>query len=89
MDSENIEALIAGADAAGRDWSDHRAVLRANLTALSDRMADPELTGAELASLAREKRITMAELVALGDEQVEVSSLDEITARRARRRAGR
>jgi len=71
------------------DWTDQRARLREALDALSDRMDDPDCSAAELASLARERRITLSELVQLGDEDVEQSGLDEIAERRRNRLAGK
>ena len=49
------------------DWSDQASQLRDSLDRLQARMDDPELSGAELATLAREKRITLADLDGLGD----------------------
>jgi hypothetical protein len=51
-------------------------------------MADPEVAATELAAVARERRITLNELVLLGEAEAEVSNLDEIQARRAKRLAG-
>ena len=53
------------------DWSDQRAALRANLDRLEARLDDDDMSGAELASVARELRITLAELVGLGGEAKE------------------
>ena len=48
------------------DWSDQASQLRDSLDRLQARMGDPEVSAAELATLAREKRITLAELDGLG-----------------------
>jgi len=71
-----------------KDWLDQRARLKEALDALDDRMADPEVAATELAAVARERRITLNELVMLGEDEAEVSNLDEIQARRAKRLAG-
>ena len=71
-----------------KNWLDQRARLKEALDALDDRMADPEVAATELAAVARERRITLHELVLLGEAEAEVSSLDEIQARRAKRLAG-
>ena len=68
-----------------KDWLDQRARLREALDALDDRMRDPDVSAAELAAVVRERRLTLNELVLLGDDAVEESALDEITARRAKR----
>ena len=72
----------------GKNWLDQRARLKEALDALDDRMADPDVAATELAAVARERRITLNELVLLGEAEAEVSSLDEIQARRAKRLAG-
>jgi hypothetical protein len=71
-----------------KNWLDQRARLKEALDALDDRMADPEVAATELAAVARERRITLNELVLLGEAEAEVSNLDEIQARRAKRLAG-
>jgi hypothetical protein len=71
-----------------KNWLDQRARLKEALDALDDRMADPEVAATELAAVARERRITLNELVMLGEAEAEVSNLDEIQARRAKRLAG-
>jgi len=71
-----------------KNWLDQRARLKEALEALDDRMADPEVAATELAAVARERRITLNELVLLGEAEAEVSNLDEIQARRAKRLAG-
>jgi len=71
-----------------KDWLDQRARLKEALDALDDRMADPDVAATELAAVARERRITLNELVMLGEDEAEVSNLDEIQARRAKRLAG-
>ena len=68
-----------------KNWLDQRARLKEALDALDDRMADPEVAATELAAVARERRITLNELVMLGEAEAEVSNLDEIQARRAKR----
>ena len=69
----------------GSDWGDQRARLREALDVLNARMHDSECSAAELAAVARERRLTLQELVLLGDDEVEMSALDEIAARRAKR----
>ena len=71
-----------------KNWLDQRARLKEALDALDDRMADPDVAATELAAVARERRITLNELVLLGEAEAEVSNLDEIQARRAKRLAG-
>jgi hypothetical protein len=71
-----------------KNWLDQRARLKEALDALDYRMADPEVAATELAAVARERRITLNELVLLGEAEAEVSNLDEIQARRAKRLAG-
>ena len=71
-----------------KNWLDQRARLKEALDALDDRMADPAVAATELAAVARERRITLNELVLLGEAEAEVSNLDEIQARRAKRLAG-
>jgi len=71
-----------------KNWLDQRARLKEALDALDDRMADPEVAATELAAVARERRITRNELVMLGEAEAEISNLDEIQARRAKRLAG-
>ena len=67
------------------NWSDQRGRLREALDVLNARMHDGECTAAELAAVARERRLTLQELVLLGEDEVEMSALDEIAARRAKR----
>ena len=68
FDQQNIDAIIdAGHRQTVTDWSDQAQRLRDSLDRLEARMGDPDLSGAELATLAREKRIGLAELVGLGD----------------------
>jgi hypothetical protein len=68
FEQEDIDAIIeADHRRTVTDWSDQAQRLRDSLDRLEARMADPDLSGAELATLAREKRIGLAELVGLGD----------------------
>ena len=68
FDQQDIDAAFeAGHRQTVTDWSDQAQRLRDSLDRLEARMGDPDLSGAELATLAREKRIGLAELVGLGD----------------------
>jgi hypothetical protein len=68
FDQHNIDAIIeAGHRQTVTDWSDQAQRLRDSLDRLEARMGDPEVSAAELATLAREKRIGLAELVGLGE----------------------
>jgi len=68
-----------------KDWTDQRARLREALEVLNEKMLDPECSAAELAAVARERRLTLNELILLGDDIAKNSSLDEIAAKRAKR----
>jgi hypothetical protein len=83
FDPADIDEALQGR--LGSDWADQRARLREALDVLNERMHDSECTAAELAAVARERRLTLQELVLLGDEEVELSALDEIQARREKR----
>ncbi len=83
FDPADIDEALQGK--LGSYWADQRARLREALDVLNARMHDSECTAAELAAVARERRLTLQELVLLGDEEVEMSGLDEIQARRAKR----
>lgn len=83
FDPADIEEALQGK--LGSDWTDQRARLREALDVLNGRMHDVECSAAELAAVARERRLTLQELVLLGEEEVELSGLDDIAARRAKR----
>ena len=71
LDALGIRVVVfepAGGRGKGGDFVDR---MRANLDRLEARLDDDDMSGAELASVARELRITLAELTGLGGEAKE------------------